>query len=85
MKRWPTKPKFRKLKPQIPPISQIFEEVIGDERANLFVVKLQGIDNRNLLYLCHLLCNLRVNPFRFLGLIAYRESSVICCCEPVDL
>jgi hypothetical protein len=49
MKRWPTKPKFRKLKPQIPPISQIFEEVIGDERANLFVVKLQGIENRNLL------------------------------------
>ena len=27
-----------------------FQEVIGDERTNLFVAKLQGIDNRNLLY-----------------------------------
>jgi hypothetical protein len=31
------------------------------------VVKLQGIDNCNLLYLCNLR-NLRLNPFRLLGL-----------------
>jgi hypothetical protein len=54
------------LKPQIPRISQIFEGVIGGERTNLFVAKLQGIDSRNLLYPCNLLCNLRLNPFRFL-------------------
>jgi hypothetical protein len=27
-----------------------FEGVIGDERTNLFVAKLQGIDHRNLTY-----------------------------------
>jgi hypothetical protein len=44
-----------------------FEGVIrGDERTNLFVAKLQGIDIRNLLYPCNLR-NLRLNPFRFLG------------------
>jgi len=37
-----------------------------DERTNLFVAKLQGIDNRNLLYLRHLR-NLWLNPFQFLG------------------
>jgi hypothetical protein len=31
-----------------------FGEVIGDERTNLFVAKLQGIYNRNLLYPCNL-------------------------------
>jgi hypothetical protein len=31
-----------------------FEEVIGDDRTNLFVAKLQGVANRNL---C--ICNLR--------------------------
>jgi hypothetical protein len=40
-----------------------FEAVIEDERTNFFVAKLQGIDIRNLLYAC----NLRLNPFRFLG------------------
>ena len=31
-----------------------FEEVIGGERTNLCVAKLQSIDNRNLLYPCNL-------------------------------
>jgi len=44
-----------------------FEEVIGDERTNLFVAKLQGIDNRNLLYPCNLR-NLWLNPFSVFGL-----------------
>ena len=44
-----------------------FEEVIGDERTNLFVAKLHRVDNRNPLYPCNLR-NLRLNPFRFLGL-----------------
>ena len=30
-----------------------FAEVIGDERTNLFVAKLQGVANRNLLYRCY--------------------------------
>ena len=37
-----------------------FEEVIGDERTNLLVAKLQGIYNPNL-------CNLRLNPFSVFG------------------
>ena len=45
-----------------------FEEVIGSEDKNLFVAKLQGIDNRNLLYLCNLR-SLWLTPLRFLGLI----------------
>ena len=44
-----------------------FEEVIADERTNLFVAKLQGIDNRNLLYPCNLR-NLWLNPFSVFGL-----------------
>jgi hypothetical protein len=43
-----------------------FEEVIGVSNTNLFVAKLQGIDNRNILYPCSLR-NLRLNLFRFLG------------------
>jgi hypothetical protein len=35
------------LKPQIPRFSQIWRELSGDERTNLFVAKLKGIDNRN--------------------------------------
>jgi hypothetical protein len=35
-----------------------------DDRTNLFVAKLQGVANRNPLYLC----NLWLNPFWFLGL-----------------
>ena len=46
-----------------------FQEVIGDERTNLFVAKLQGIHNRNLLYPWNLR-NLRLNPFRFFDLSA---------------
>jgi hypothetical protein len=48
-----------KLEPQIPPISQIMRRVLGYYRRNLFVPKLQGAANRNLLYL---LCHLR-NPW----------------------
>jgi hypothetical protein len=41
-----------KLEPQIPPIFTDFEEeVVEDHRANPFVAKLQGVANRNLLYL----------------------------------
>jgi len=53
-----------RLKPQIPRISQILRELSGDERSNLLVTKLQGIDIHNLLYPCNLR-NLRLNPFRF--------------------
>ena len=31
-----------------------FEEVIRDDRTNRFAAKLQGVANRNLLYLCNL-------------------------------
>jgi hypothetical protein len=61
------KPKFRKLKPQIPRISTDFEGVIGNQRTNLFVAKLSGHDNRSLLYPCNLR-NLRLNPFSVFGL-----------------
>jgi len=44
-----------------------FEEVIGDERTNLLVTKLQGIDNRNLLYPCDQR-DVWSNSFRFLDL-----------------
>ena len=44
-----------------------FEGVIGDVRTNLFVAKLQGIDNRNLFYPCNLR-NLWLNPFSVFGL-----------------
>jgi hypothetical protein len=51
-----------------------FEEVsYWGERTNLFVAKLQGIDIRNLLYPCNLR-NLRLNPFRFLGLSRVRHK-----------
>jgi hypothetical protein len=40
--------------------------VIGDERTNLFLVKLQGVYNCNLLYPCNLR-NLRLNPFSVFG------------------
>jgi hypothetical protein len=43
-----------------------FEEVIGDERTNLFAAKLQGDYNCNLLYPF----NLRLNPFSVFGLNA---------------
>jgi len=39
---------------------------VGFGNTNLFVAKLQGIDNRSRLYPCNL-GNLRLNPFRFLG------------------
>ena len=41
-----------------------FEAVIGDERTNLFVAKLQGIDKCNLLDPCNLR-HLRFNRFGF--------------------
>ena len=50
-----------------------FEEVIGDERTNLFLAKLQGIDNRNLLYPCNLR-NLWLNPFSVFGSNAARAT-----------
>ena len=57
-----------KLEPQIPPISQILRRVSGYYCTNLFVPKLQGVANRNLLYLpCHLR-NPWLNLFRILGL-----------------
>ena len=34
-----------------------------DKRTNLFVETLRALINRNLLYPCNLLCNLRVNQF----------------------
>ena len=40
---------------------------VGFGNTNLFVAKLQGIDNRSRLYPCNL-GNLRLNPFRFFGL-----------------
>ena len=43
-----------------------FEEVIADERTNLFVAKLQRQDNRNLLYPCNLR-NPWLNPSSVLG------------------
>ena len=57
------------MKPQIPRISKILRELSRDERTNLFVAKLQGIDNRSLLYPCNLR-HLRFNPLRFFGLRA---------------
>jgi hypothetical protein len=40
-------------KPQIRRFRR-FDEVIADERTNLFVAKVRGIDNRNLLNPCNL-------------------------------
>src|SRR6516162_8712727 len=44
------------IEPQIPPISQILREFIGDERTNLFVAKLQGIYNGKafIMVTCHI-------------------------------
>jgi hypothetical protein len=50
-----------------------FEEVIGDERTNLFVAKLQGIDNCNLLCPCNLR-NLWLDPFSVFGLMGATVS-----------
>ena len=43
-----------------------FKGVIGVVRTNLFLVKLQGVYNCNLLYPCNLR-NLRLNPFSVFG------------------
>jgi hypothetical protein len=43
-----------------------FEEVVEDDRTNLFVAKVQGVANRNLLSLYNLR-NLWLNLSRFLG------------------
>ena len=45
--------------------SQILRRLLGDDRTNLFVARLQGVANRNLLYLC----NLWLNPLRFLDYV----------------
>jgi hypothetical protein len=52
-----------------------FKGVIGDERTNLFLVKLQGVYNCNLLYPCDLR-NLRLNPFSVFGLNRSGSSSL---------
>jgi len=81
-----------KLEPQIPPISQILRRVSGYYCTNLFVPKLQGVANRNLLYLpCHLR-NPWLNLFRILGLarlgtvnISSRRASLFIGAHPWDL
>jgi hypothetical protein len=52
-----------------------FEGVIGDVRTNVFVIKLQVTDNRNLLYPCNLR-NLRLNPFSVFGLKLDKNSQL---------
>ena len=52
-----------------------FEGVIGDVRTNIFAIKLQVTDNRNLLYPCNLL-NLRLNPFSVFGIKIGQKLSI---------
>jgi len=50
-----------------------FEEVIGHDLTNLFVAKLQGIADRNLLFLCNLR-NLWLNPFKSVSVFGLMRS-----------
>jgi hypothetical protein len=54
---------FRKLEPQIPPISQILRRLLGNDRTNPFVAKPEDVASRK--PIVSALCSLCSPGFRF--------------------